>query len=196
MWGPLIFSGFSFMNNLNIKPITMSPHFNIRPIQKNDNPWIQKIIIDVSIEFGTYDPTKGTGAGAGAGDPEVAQLYEAYQKPRAHYWVVTHKDNGKVLGGVGYQPLKGTTKKEQICELQKLFLLPEARGFGLGKKLVLKMINDASAEGFQTMYLESVPQMANAVRIYEKLGFEYQPKPLGNTGHFQCSIFMTKKLNK
>jgi putative acetyltransferase len=44
------------------------------------------------------------------------------------------------------------------------------------------------------MYLESFPDMKEAIRIYEQNGFTYLDKPLGNTGHFACNVWMVKDL--
>jgi putative acetyltransferase len=44
------------------------------------------------------------------------------------------------------------------------------------------------------MYLESFPDMKEAIRLYEQNGFRYLDKPLGNTGHYACNVWMVKNL--
>ena len=168
--------------------------YKIRPIEPKDNKEIEEIILKVSEEYGTYDPKSKSGAGAGAGDPELKDIYSAYKDKGNKYWVVTD-ENDKIVGGGGYTRLKGAGEDEKICEMQKLFILPEARGKGLGKKFVELFLSEAIKDGYKEMYLETVKQMKEAVKLYEKYDFKHLSKHKGDTGHFQCSVFMTKKLN-
>ena len=69
--------------------------------------------------------------------------------------------------------VKGTTETEGICELQKVYFRPSLRGLGFGRKILERCIQEAAMAGYRLMYLESVPQMSNAVGIYEKLGFQH-----------------------
>jgi putative acetyltransferase len=48
----------------------------------------------------------------------------------------------------------------------------------------------AKSEGYQKIYLETMPELSAAVVAYEKLGFKKLQGPLGNTGHYSCSIWM------
>jgi putative acetyltransferase len=73
-------------------------------------------------------------------------------------------------------------------------LAPEARGKGIGKTLLDKSIQTAIEYGYQTMYLESFPDMKEAIRLCEQNGFIYLDKPLGNTGHYACNVWMVKNL--
>ena len=169
-------------------------NYKIRLIESKDNNQIKEIILKVSEEYGTYDPKSGSGAGAGAGDSELKDIYSTYKNKGSKYWVIEDK-TGKIIGGGGYTRLKGTTEDERICEMQKLFILQEARGKNLGKKLVELFLNEATKDGYKEMYLETVKQMKEATKLYEKYGFKYLSGSKGNTGHFQCSVFMTKELN-
>ena len=48
--------------------------------------------------------------------------------------------------------------------------------------------------GYKRVYLESMPELAGALAIYEKFGFDYLAGPMGNTGHFGCERWMLKNL--
>jgi putative acetyltransferase len=52
----------------------------------------------------------------------------------------------------------------------------------------------AKANGYTQVYLESMPELAKAVSIYEKVGFRSLDGPLGNSGHCGCGIWMLKAL--
>lgn len=59
-------------------------------------------------------------------DPDLGRFSEIYNTEGNRYWVA-EDERGKVVGGVGIGALKGA---EGICELQKMYCLPEARGHG------------------------------------------------------------------
>lgn len=161
----------------------------LRLVRPEDNAAIFNIVCTVLEEFGC------TGAGWASGDAELKDMYRAYDKPGAQYWVVEDTDTGEVLGGGGFSQLKGTTAEEGVCELQKLYFLPKTRGLGLGKKLLSLLIQEAGRAGYRTMYLESVPQLDKAVGLYIQLGFVSICENLGNTGHQNnCSVYMTRSL--
>ena len=97
-----------------------------------------------------------------------------------------------MVGGCGVYPTAGLP--EGCCELVKLYLLPEARKAGLGKRLIEESIVIAQQFGYTKMYLESLPELTKAVSLYEKLGFTYLPSALGDSKHFGCSLWMIKEL--
>nr|WP_206080419.1 GNAT family N-acetyltransferase [Mangrovimonas sp. CR14] len=123
-------------------------------------------------------------------DVETTQMYESYQGEREVYFVLV--DGDKVLGGAGIKQLKNFDLS--ICELQKMYFLPEARGKGLGKKLFQKCLDQAKTFGFEKCYLESASQLKAAIHIYELFGFKHLEGPLGGTGHYSCGIWMIKEL--
>lgn len=167
--------------------------YTVRPIEPKDDQHMRDIILKVSQEYGAYDPSSKAGEGCGAGDPELQNLHAAYRGNGSRYWVIAD-ESGNVVGGGGYARLKGTHESDGICEMQKVFILPEARGGGLGKQLVQLFLKEAVQDGYRLMYLESLATMKEAVSLYEHFGFEHLPKALGATGHFQAAVFMSKKL--
>ena len=80
------------------------------------------------------------------------------------------------------------------CELVKMYLLPQARGHGLGRLLIEKCIDAAAENGFKKIYLETMPELKQALHVYEKFGFEYLNGPMGNSGHTGCSLWMLKEI--
>lgn len=157
---------------------------NIRPIQPEDNQTIEQVVRDVFIEMNI--PKVGTAYA----DPQLKLMFEAYNHPRAIYFVV--EKDGRIIGGAGICQLEN--EDESICELQKMYFLPEARGLGLGIELMEKCLAKAKEFGFESCYLETMPYMEAAQKLYIKVGFEYLDMPLGNTGHTSCPVWMLKKL--
>jgi putative acetyltransferase len=156
----------------------------IRPINENDNAAIAKVIRGSLKEFGANHP------GTVYYDDTTDHLSDVFTKEGSFYFVA--ESAGKLMGGAGIYPTDGLP--EGICELVKMYLHPEARGFGLGKKLMQHCLDTAKTYGYQQVYLETMPELINAVPMYEKFGFEYLSGPMGNSGHFGCAIQMLKKL--
>jgi putative acetyltransferase len=156
----------------------------IRPIKQEDNPEIARVIRDTLTEFGANHP------GTVYYDASTDHLNELFQQEGSAYWVV--EDAGVVKGGGGIYPSPGLPA--DTVELVKMYLLPEMRGTGLGSAMIQKCIEEAKARGYKKMYIETMPELRQAMRTYEKFGFQYLNGPLGNTGHFGCEIWMMLSL--
>ena len=156
----------------------------IRPIQQSDNPYIAKIIRATLEEFGANKP------GTVYYDASTDHLFELFQTNGAAYFIA--EVNGQIMGGGGYFHSDGLSA--DTCELVKMYLLPESRGKGIGAAIILKSIEEAKKNGFNKMYLETMPELKRAISAYEKFGFEYLNVPMGNTGHHGCSVWMCKTL--
>lgn len=160
--------------------------YRIRPITQADNPAIAAVVRAVSAEYGlTADK------GYGVADPNLDFLHETYLGERSRYWVIEGPD-GTILGGGGIAPLAG--EEGQVCELQKMYFMPSLRGLGLGRRLVLQALDEARALGYRRCYLETTAVLREATALYESLGFEHLPGPLGSTGHDACEICMVLAL--
>jgi len=163
----------------------MDPEIIIRPIEPGDNAAIATIIRSVLEEFGANKP------GTVYFDSETDHLYELFSgTPGSQYRVATYQ--GKLLGGAGIFPTPALP--EGTCELVKMYLLPEARGKGVGKKLMDTAFSQAIALGYTQIYIETMPELTRAIGLYEQLGFAYLKGPMGNSGHCGCDIWMLKKL--
>jgi putative acetyltransferase len=157
---------------------------SIRLIEPKDNVALAAVIRAALTEFGANKP------GTVYYDPTTDQLFQLFETPGSVYYVA-EKEN-QILGGCGIFPTVGLPDK--TCELVKLYLAPAARGTGLGKALMLKAMAWAKEAGYEQVYLETMPELSNAVTMYEKLGYNRLPKSLGNSGHDGCSIWMLKAL--
>jgi putative acetyltransferase len=160
-------------------------HVLIREIQPADNVELAKIVRNTLAEFGANHP------GTVYFDPTTDTLYELFQHPGAGYLVATV--DGKIVGGGGIYPTEGL--EPDTCELVKMYLLPEARGIGLGKTLIEKNLAMAKMIGYSKIYLETMPELKQALNVYARFGFHYLPGPLGNSGHTGCSLWMLKQLD-
>ncbi len=158
--------------------------FTIRQICKKDNLSLSEVIRKVLIEIGV--PKKGTAFS----DLEVDSMFEAYNKKRSIYYVV--ENDGKIYGGAGISHLNEADY--DICELQKMYFLPSIRGKGLGNQMIQKCLDFALDNKFKYCYIETLPYMKAAQKLYLKKGFSYIEGPIGNTGHTSCNVWLLKKL--
>ena len=158
--------------------------YTIRKLEKRDNERLASIMRSILKEFDAAKP------GTVYYDPATDDLYSLFRKERSVYFVAER--HGELLGGSGVYPTPGLPSG--CCELVRLYLLSSARGIGLGKELMQRCFKEAKKLGFTSMYLETLPELDIAVGLYEKMGFEYLPGPLGNTGHFGCDLWMLKQL--
>ncbi|WP_396218116.1 GNAT family N-acetyltransferase [Flavobacterium sp.] len=159
-------------------------NYIIREIEPKDNLKIATVIRNV---FEELDAPK---AGTAYADPHLNTLFEVYQAENEIYFIV--EMDGNILGGCGVGNLVEAEFK--ICELQKMYLAKEARGKGIAKELMQKCLTFAKQAGYDKCYIETLPFMKNAQKLYVKSGFTYIDGPMGATGHNACDVFMIKDL--
>ncbi|PQJ82348.1 GNAT family N-acetyltransferase [Polaribacter glomeratus] len=158
--------------------------FIIREITQQDNLQVAQVIRNVLVELGV--PKVGTAYE----DKATDEMFENFQKPTSMYFVI--EQDGKIVGGAGIAQLDNFEGK--TCELQKMYFLPIIRGKGLGTKLITTCLQKAKDLGFENCYLETMPYMESAKALYYKNGFINLDKPIGNTGHYSCNVWMLKTL--
>jgi release factor glutamine methyltransferase len=122
-------------------------------------------------------------------DKETDSMFEAYQKNRTVYFTAILND--KIVGGCGIGMLENNT-----CELQKMYIIPEARSHKIGYLLLKKCIDFAIENDYDNIYLETFPQMKSAISLYKKNGFYNISNSMGNTCHYSCNVWMLKPLNR
>ena len=162
----------------------MLSQIQIRPIQLADNTGIAQVIRTTLKEFGANKP------GTVYFDSSTDHLFELFQVPGAMYQVALLE--GEIVGGGGIYPTEGLPA--DTCELVKMYVLKKVRGIGLGRDLIQKSLDYAKETGYKKVYLETMPELQQALATYQKFGFKYINQPLGNSGHFGCDLWMLKEL--
>ena len=158
-------------------------NYIIREIEEKDNKEIEKVIRDCLIEFNAnHEGTAWT-------DPDLGRFSEIYNTEGNKYWVL-EDENGKICGGVGIGNIEGT---DRICELQKMYCLPETRGTGASHKLIDTALKYAK-QYYDKCYLETLDNMIAAQKFYEKYGFKRIYKKIIKTEHFACDVRYMKDL--
>jgi putative acetyltransferase len=156
----------------------------IRPVEKRDNAQLRYLIRSILEDFGVPK------IGSAYADSALDDMYATYQKDKAAYFVI--EQEGRIIGGAGIAQLDNYDGP--ICELQKMYFLTEARGRGLGTGMMELCLKRAEEFGYEKVYIETMPYMIAAQKLYERSGFEYIDGPLGDTGHYACQTHMMKTL--
>ncbi len=167
-------------NKIDLKDFSVE----IRAIEIQDNSKIAKILRETLLEHGAAK------AGTAYYDKSTDQLFEHFQNLNCAYFIAAVDEN--VVGGVGIYPTNGLPVG--VCELVKMYIDKDFRGFGIGKLLLTEAIKYAKSMQYSAIYLESMPELDKAVSIYNHMGFKSLNAPLGNTGHFSCPIWMLMEI--
>lgn len=157
--------------------------YTVRPIEKRDNAAVEAIIRYCLTEFGAAHE------GTAWADPNLGRFSEIYGFEGSMYWVA-EDENGRIVGGAGIGPLP---EAPGVCELQKMYCLPEARGTGAAHELMDRCLVYAR-EHYEKCYLETLESMKAAQRFYERYGFIRIPERMGNTGHYNCEVMYYSEL--
>jgi putative acetyltransferase len=157
---------------------------HIRPIELADVPALLQIISDSRAEYGIGVK------GVPLLEPGDHALYATYQRQRTLYFVALL--GGEIVGGAGVAPLAGSDPL--TCELQRMYLRADARGRGIGDKLLERCLAAAKQFLFVRCYLETVTQMQAALEFYGKHGFRDLQAPIGRTGHEHNDRWMMRSL--
>jgi len=159
-------------------------NFQLVAIQEKHDQAISDVITKTGAEFGAI------GEGFGPSDEEVSQMSKFYQASAKSLYLVALIDD-QVVGGCGIAPFETSN---EVCELRKLFLLPDSRGSGIGQALTEQCLHFAKQQGFNQCYLDTCSNMTTAITLYNKLGFNHLSQPLAGTVHGGCNVWMLKHI--
>ena len=121
---------------------------------------------------------------------ELDGLPGDYAPPGGGLWLgIT--DSGQTAGCVALRPLE-----PGVGEMKRLYVRPESRGTGLGKRLAETVLEEAAALGYERVRLDTTPEMAGAIRLYETMGFvriaPYRVNPIAGAIYLERTLGVTE----
>ncbi len=117
------------------------------------------------------------------GDPEHAILQQG-----GHIFMVDAE--GEAVGCVALIPMG-----DRVYELSKMAVSPRLRGQGIGRRLLQYAIDQAKSIGAKSLFLGSSTKLANAVHLYEAVGFcHVPPAALPPMPYTRADVFMQMPL--
>lgn len=120
-------------------------------------------------------------------EAELAGLPGKYAPP-AGALLLGRDTSGTPLGCVAMRPLA----EPDVCEMKRLYVLPEGRGLGLGRALVSEIISAATKAGYRKMRLDTLPTMHGALSLYRAAGFReigaYYDTPIAETVFLELDL--------
>ncbi|MEA5449911.1 GNAT family N-acetyltransferase [Leptolyngbya sp. CCNP1308] len=156
---------------------TFGPYL-IRSWQSGDRAAAVAIIDEVLKEYClTCEPTDS--------DRDALEVEACYWETGGEFWVV--EIDGVLVGTAGYRP---TQRGEGAVELRKMYLLPQARGLGLGRYLLSTLESVIQQRGFTDIWLETASVLKEAVGLYEASGYE----PASGVETARCDRVYRKRL--
>lgn len=156
----------------------------LRPISHRDDAAVASLI-RTSLEEFSLDKD-----GTAYFDTQLDHLTDYYaKKSKSAYFVI--EAHGDIVACAGYGFVS-----EKIAELQKLYVAKSQRGKGYSTYLLKEIFQSAKADNYNQLYLETARELAGAVSVYERFGFEHLMHPLANEeGHAAMDIWMLKDLD-
>ncbi len=139
----------------------MHPSFDIAPV-RTDHDLAATIQL-----FRTYASSLDVDLSYQDFETEMAAMPGKYAPPAGEL-LLARNANGTAIGCVGLRPIE----PRGCCEMKRLYVAPDGRGFGLGEALVHAVVAQAKRIGYREMRLDTLPSMTGAIALYTKLGFE------------------------
>ena len=97
-------------------------------------------------------------------EEEVETLERAYGPPGGRFLIL--RSGEQTAGCVALEDSGG-----KICEMKRLYVRPEFRGKGLGRKCAEEVVQIAREMGYAALRLHTLPAMRAAVALYRSMGF-------------------------
>lgn len=152
----------------------MATGFHIHQVRTQDD------LIALAALFEAYAASLDVDLGYQDFASELVALPGKYARPEGEL-LLARRNGQEPIGCVGLRPLPS----EGVCEMKRLYVAPNGRGSGVGKALMLAIIEEGRQRGYREMWLDTLPTMAAAQAMYLGAGFEplepYYDTPVSGT---------------
>lgn len=119
---------------------------------------------------------------------EIQHLEDKYGLPNGRLYIAWV--NNQPAGCIALRKL--SEMEGEACEMKRLYVRPEFRGYGIAARLVETILQDAIEVGYRAIYLDTLSFLQDAIRLYFRFGF-YEIPPYNNSP-MQATVFMKRDL--
>jgi GNAT superfamily N-acetyltransferase len=129
------------------------------------------------------------------GDGDMTLMDAAHFEPPQGLYLLVYDDDGLPVASGGWRAQESSPEgfSDGDAEIKRMFVVPEARGRGLARKLLAELEASAAAAGRTRMVLETGLKQPEAIALYESEGYLPTPK-FGYYRHEELSVCMAKPL--
>lgn len=144
-------------------------------------------LADAAMLFRAYADSLEIDLGYQSFAEELASLPGKYAPPAGDLFLARRED-GLAVGCAAFRP----QDPAGVCEMKRLYVTPEGRGQGLGRRLAEAVITSARRAGYDEIRLDTLPSMQAAISLYRSCGFEpmeaYYDTPIAGTVFMRCRL--------
>lgn len=134
--------------------------FLIRDWSEGDRLAAARVISTVLAEYNLEWEPEGA-------DCDVLGVETYYLQAGGEFWVV--ESQNEIVGTAAYYPI---SRGKNAVEIRKMYLLPAARGKGLGKVLLQALEKAIAERKFGEIWVETATVLKEAVNLYERSGYQ------------------------
>lgn len=145
-------------------------NIHLRPVTVADRPAVKALVYGILAEYGLSPDPSGT-------DKDLEHLPDSYVRSGGCFFLFEDTTN-KIIGTGGLYVLSPAA-----AEIRKMYLLPEARGRGLGRYMLQYLVQQAREKGLHRLELETASVLKEAVGLYHSAGFTSKAAPEGQSCH-------------
>ena len=135
-------------------------NFTISAARSNED------LADTILLFTTYADWLGVDLTFQDFATEIASMPGKYSGPKGELFLARDQ-TGKAVGCAGLRPFDSAGIS---CEMKRLYVLPEAQGLGIGKALISRVFDTATALGYHDIRWDSLERMKSAIKLYNAIG--------------------------
>jgi len=118
-------------------------------------------------------------------EQELEHFTSEYGAPSGAF--ILAADAGQCVACIGVRRFA-----EEVGEIKRLYVTPAARGRGLGRLLVERIIDEAKHLGYRSLLLDTLPFMKEAQALYVSLGFQptsaYRFNPIAGSAFLRLDL--------
>lgn len=118
-------------------------------------------------------------------DKKLKEISVRYNAPSGFLLLLKYKN--EFIGCAGLRKIK-----DEISEMKRMYIKKEFRGKGLSKKLIEEIVSRAKKMNYKTIWLDTLPQMKEAITLYLAFGFKeikpYRFNPVDGTKYMELIL--------